>query len=189
MKILFLIAIAASLDTLPEASQLHASIEEFHTQKVAATLAEFDDASGGNWMNWTPSVGTGFNLQGQPRPTFSFSLSQVFANIERKKEKKAKRESIIEAGKLELAELHSQLSAMLDRHRLMKLELATIREIFEIDRQLHALETAAYEAAELSPMQYLPKRKAFIQSKLNLTKKEIELANLEGEILVFSHFR
>lgn len=188
MKLFLFLSFLSHLDTLPPASQLHASIEEHHTAVTMATLAEFDDASGNTWMNWTPSVGVGYAPNGEPRPTASFSLSQVFANLERRKERKAKRRSIEEAAKLELAQLHSQLSAMLQQYDMMKLELATVREIFDIDRQLFALETAAYESAEISPMQYLPKQKAFIQSKLAVTRKEVELKEIELEILRFSYF-
>lgn len=174
--------------SLPTADALHAALDSFHHHQLMATLAEFDDAPGNTWMNWTPAIGTGFNLQGQPRPTVSFSLSQVFTNLERRRERKAKRRSIKEAAQLELAQLHSQLAAMLLRHEMLLLELETMREAFDIDRQLHELETSDYEAAKLSPMQYLPKRKAFINARLAVMMKEAEVREVEREVLTFSKF-
>ncbi len=43
--------------------------------------------------------------------------------------------------------------------------------------------------AELSPSEFLPKQKAYLESKLALTRKEMEVKNFEAEILTFSHFR
>lgn len=174
---------------LPTADSLHAALDSAHARKLAATLAEFDDAGPPGWMNWTPSVGMGYNLQGEPRPTMSFSLSQVIGNIERRKERKAKRRAIEEAGKLELSQLHSQLDAMLQRYAMLSLELETMRQVFSIDSQLHDLAAADYEAARLSPVQFLPKEKAFLEEKLKMVRKEMEVKAVEGDVLGFVGFR
>ena len=175
-------------DTLPPAPALHAALDTFLNRQLLATLAEFDDTGPKQWMNYIPSVGIGYNLQGQPRPILSFSLAQIFNAKRQASDRKAKRRSIEAAAELERSQLHSQLSAMLQRHELMKLELATMRRVHEIERQLYELAVIDYEAAKLAPSGFLPKEKAFLESELNLMRKEMEVRGLESEMLTFCHY-
>jgi hypothetical protein len=63
-----------------------------------------------------------------------------------------------------------------------------MQKLHEIDSSLYQLAVLDYEAAKLAPSGFLPKQKAYLQSELELTRKEIVVRELEGEILVFVHF-
>lgn len=139
-------------------------------------------------MNYVPSVGVGYNLQGQPRPTVSFSLAQVFAAQRQRRDRLAKRQSIIATAELNRRQLYSQLSAMLQRLELMQLELVTMRRVHDIERQLYELAVIDYEAAKLAPSALLPKQKAYLEHQLTLRRKEMEIAELENQVLIFAHF-
>ncbi|MCB0522394.1 MAG: hypothetical protein KDD27_25845 [Saprospiraceae bacterium] len=178
-------ATATATDSLPLPAQLHAALDSLHHRRLLATLAEFDDAGPKQWMNYVPSVGIGYNLQGQPRPTMSFSLSQVFSAQRQRSDRQAKRRSIESSAVLELERLHSQLDAMLQRYELMSLELATMRKVHDIEASLYELAVMDYEAAKLAPSGFLPKQKAFLESELAVMRKEMEVRGLENEVLEF----
>ncbi len=173
---------------LPTADSLHAALDTFLDRQLAAALAEFDDTGPRQWMNYVPSVGIGYNLQGEPRPTVSFSLAQVFAAQRQRADREGKRRSLIQSSELQRSQLHSQLSAMLQRYELMQIELATIRRVHDIERQLYELAVIDYEAAKLAPSAFLPKQKAFLEQQLTLRRKEMEIAELENQVLIFAHF-
>ena len=173
---------------LPTPEKLHASLDTFLDRQISATLAEFDDGGPRQWMNYMPSVGVGYNLQGQPRPTVSFSLSQVFTAQRQRSDRLAKRKSLIATAELNRQQAHAQLDAMLQRYQLMNLELETMRRVHAIERQLYELAVIDYEAAKLAPSGFLPKEKAFLESELGVMRKEMEATELENQLLIFAHF-
>ncbi len=182
------IILAPTTDTLPPSPQLHAALDTLHHRQLLAALAEFDDAGPKQWMNYVPSVGIGYNLQGQPRPTMSFSLAQIFSAQRQRSDRQAKRRSIQASAALDLERLHHQLDALLQRHALLSLELATMRKVFEIEVSMYELALLDYEAAKLAPVAFLPKQKAFLESGLAVMRKEMEVAEVEGEIANLVNF-
>lgn len=186
---LFVAILFLQFDSLPPTPQLHAAIDTFHARQLAATLEQFDLSKKGAWMNYVPGIGIGYNLQGKPRPTLSFSLSQVFSASRQRRDAAAARRSASSAAALDCAEAHARLNELLGKLELMKLELATMGQVSAIDAEIFKLAKESYETAELAPVDFLPKQKAFLESELALTRKEIELRNFEAEILTFCHFR
>lgn len=160
----------------------------YQAHHLAATLAEFDAATPGQWMNYVPSAGVGYNLQGQPRPALSFSLAQIFTAKRQRLTLQAKSRSIEAAHMLQSQDEHRHLDELLAKLEMMELELGTMRRLHEIDRSLYELALLDYEAAKLAPVAFLPKQKAFLESELGLLRKGMEVKNLEGEILAMSHF-
>lgn len=199
MKILLLIAHLHLADTLPPADQLHAALDTFLTRQLAAQLAEFDESKKGNWLYYLPSVGIGYTpiaksgsdgnirFDNAPRPTLSFSLGQVLNARRRDRDIRAKRESLAASAALDREKAHRELDRLLHRHALLLLELETMRRVQEIDHQLFVLVQADYDAARISPQQFLPKQKAFLEGELGVMRKEMEVGNLEGEIRAFAH--
>ena len=200
MKLLLLIVHLQLADTLPPADQLHAALDTFLTRQLAAQLAEFDESKKGNWLYYLPSVGVGYTpiaksgsdgdirFDNAPRPTLSFSLGQVLNARRRDREIRAKRESLAASVALDREKARRELERLLHRHALLLLELETMRRVQEIDRQLFVLIQADYDAARISPQQFLPKQKAFLEGELAVQRKEMEVAGLEGEVLNFAHF-
>lgn len=186
MKLFVFLAIL-HLDSLPDTSHLYAALSTFHALQLNAQLTEFDESEKGIWMNYVPSVGIGYNLQGQPRPTFSFSIAQVFTAQRQRTDRSAKRRSLEAAAQLALQNDRRKLTELLTKWELMQLELITMRKVAALDEQIFNLAQADYDAAKLAPKEFLPKQKAWLESELTLTRKEIEIKNLEAEILTFCH--
>jgi hypothetical protein len=207
MKKLFVLLLTSPLAGLPTAhcqlpiaDSLHAALDTFLTHQLAAQLAEYDESEKGNWLYYLPSVGIGYTpiakgsadgdirFNNEPRPTISFSLSQVLTARRRHRDLRAKRESLAASAALDREKAHRDLDRLLHRHALLLLELETMRRVQEIDRQLFVLIQADYDAAVISPQQFLPKQKAFLEGELAVMRKEMEVGNLEGEIMLAAHF-
>ena len=181
---------------LPTADSLHTALDTFLNRQLAAQLAEFDETKKGNWLYYLPSVGIGYTpiakgssdggirFNNEPRPTVSFSVGQVLTARRRDRDIRAKRESLAASAALDREKFHRELDRLLQRHALLLLELETMRRVLEIDRQLFVLIQADYDAARISPQQFLPKQKAMLEAELGLMRKEMEVGNLEGEIRV-----
>ncbi len=186
----------STVHRLPSPDSLHAALTAYQAQHLAAALAEFDDATPGQWMNYIPSLGIGYSLAtdaegkvtSKPRPSISFSLAQIFNARRQRLAIQAKRRSIEAAHALQSQAEHRQLDQLLAKLEMLELELKTMRRLHEIDRSLYELAVLDYEAAKLAPVAFLPKQKAFLESELGLLRKEMEVKKLEGEILAMSHF-
>lgn len=194
------LALPAAHSQLPVADSLHATLDTFLDRQLAAQLAEYDESKKGNWLYYLPSVGIGYTpiaksgpdgdirFDNAPRPTLSFSLGQVLNARRRDRDLRAKRESLAASAALDREKAHRELDRLLHRHALLLLELETMRRVQEIDRQLFVLIQADYDVAKISPQDFLPKQKAFLEGELAVQRKEMEVAGLEGEIRVFAHF-
>jgi hypothetical protein len=169
---------------LPPTDSLFAALEKHHATITAAQLAEFDETTTKKWMNYVPSVGIGYTPSGEPRPTASFSLSQIITAKRNQQERERRRTAILAKAEIELQQLKSQLSSMLQEYELLRLELRTREQIYEIDRQLYELAKVQYENAEMSPVDFLPKEKAFLLQGLELEMKKVELLKMNQKIKV-----
>jgi hypothetical protein len=194
------LALPAAHSQLPAADSLHAALDTFLDRQLAAQLAEYDESKKGNWLYYLPSVGIGYTpiaksgsdgnirFNNAPRPTISFSLGQVLNARRRDRDIRAKRESLAASAALDREKAHNGLDRLLHRHALLLLELETMRRVQEIDRQLFVLIQADYDAAKISPQEFLPKQKAFLEGELAVQRKEMEVAGVEGEVRNFAHF-
>jgi len=195
------LALPAAHSQLPAADSLHAALDTFLDRQLTAQLAEFDESKKGNWLYYLPSVGIGYTpiaksgpdgdirFNNAPRPTLSFSLGQVLTARRRNRDIRAKRESLAASAALDREKAHRELDRLLHRHALLLLELETMRRVQEIDRQLFVLIQSDYDAAKISPQEFLPKQKAFLEGELAVQRKEMEVGILENEILMSSQFK
>jgi hypothetical protein len=169
---------------LPPTDSLFAALEKHHASITAAQLAEFDETNTKKWMNYIPSVGIGYTPSGAPRPTASFSLSQIITAKRQQQERERRRTAILGKAEIELQQLKSQLTSMLQEYDFLKLELRTREQIHEIDRQIFQLAKVQYENAEMSPVEFLPKEKAFLQQELEVEKKKAALSKKKQNLLL-----
>ena len=168
---------------LPPTDSLFSALEKHHATITAAQLAEFDQTTTKKWMNYIPSVGIGYTPSGAPRPTASFSLSQIITAKRQQQERERRRTAILAKAEIELQSLKSQLSSMLQEYELLKLDLSTREQIHEIDKQLFQLAKAQYENAEMSPVEFLPKEKAFLLQGLEMEIKKAKVLKIKQKIL------
>lgn len=181
-----------SQDTLPETTDLFASLEKYYSQKLQAELAEFNVSEKKRWMKYLPNVGLGYNLtttnEGQLtsklRPTLSYSTNIIYAGLQHKETRQAKVKSITETNRLELAVERRELEGMIKNYQYELQDLDFMQKMGALDEQLFEIATAAYDAAEIPPSAYLPKKRAFMKTQYEIFKKTQGIAALRQEIFI-----
>lgn len=167
---------------LPADSILYRSLDKYHQQLTAAELEEFDSSNRGLWMNFIPSIGIGYTPAGDPRPTTSFSLSQVLAAKRNRQSLEAKRRAINQAAQLRHQNDRHLLAGLIRQYGLLKKEFAFGKQLFEIDTELFEFYKAQFKNHELTASQFLLKRKSYLTTKNNLFKLESKLEEKRMEV-------
>jgi hypothetical protein len=189
----FAVVTAKAQTSLPGPDSLFAAIDTFYNQKLASELKAFESNPKDYWMNFVPGIGLGYNLQGKPRPTFSYSLSSLLNVRTQKRQVTAMRESILLKNQIEKQENKIQVSNLLKKIEILKSDLEFSFLVFEIDRQIFEVyqkkNQNQLENLDFSPTDFLLKKKGFLnkQQNIRLEKREIELLFLA--LLETSHLK
>lgn len=173
----------SEVSSLPTDSILFQSLAAYHQQLTAAELQEFEVSNSGQWMTYLPSVGVGYTPAGQPRPTASFSLSQVLTAKRNKQTLAAKRRAITESAMLRHANDKRHLTGLIRQFDLLKRELEFEKELFQIDTELFEFYQAQLENHELTASQFLLKKKSYLTTKNDLFRLEVRLEEKKTEVL------
>jgi hypothetical protein len=179
-------------DTLPEMSVLFQSLEHYYSQKLKAALAEYEITEKKRWLKYLPSVGLGYNLttnqEGQLtsklRPTLSYSTNIIYQGFQNKAARQAKILSITQTNRLELEAEKRALNGLMKKYDFELQDLDFMKKMGELDNELFKIATAQFEAAELAPSAYLPKKQAFLKKQYALFKKAQVIEELRNEILI-----
>lgn len=172
---------AQVIDSLPPDTILYQHLNTYHQSLVSAQLAEFEIATKGNWMNYIPSVGVGYAPSGEPRPTMSFSLSQVFTAQRNRESIEAKRRAIIATATLFHQSEIRALSNLIRQYRILESDVQFAESIYQIDQQLFQFHEAQHQNHEITASQFLMKQRDFLlkQQSLKRLKDTLEEKRLE----------
>lgn len=173
-------------DTLPPLEMLYESIQTYYQQQANAQLLEFQESTKGEWLKYVPNIGMTYTVAGQPRPSVSLSTAVIYKARKDKQLRQAKRASIQSATELLIQQEQRKLLQLVGRYEqaLRSLELA--QAIQEIEEQIFAIQTAKFENLELTPLEYLPIKRAYLQKRYELGEKKRGVDLLMGEILTTS---
>lgn len=179
-------------DTLPETSVLFQSLEHFYSQKLKAELAEYEVTEKKRWLKYLPSVGLGYNLTtnnegeltSKLRPTLSYSTNIIYTGLQNKEARRAKILSITQTNRLDLEAEKRALNGLIKKYDFELQDLDFMKKMGELDNELFKIATAQFEAAELAPSAYLPKKQAFLKKQYALFKKAQMIEELKNEILI-----
>lgn len=182
-------------DSLPERAALFASLRTFHAETDSANVSALNVPQSAalirkkfEWMHWMPSVG--FTLG---KPTVSFSLGQVAANIEakalrkadaleREAQKAAEIRKILRGGILAFRADSFALVALLERHETLSDALPFLREVEAIENRRFEILKGKYAAKEITPLEFENAKLANLRSGEPLQAKREEIVLLEIEI-------
>ena len=194
MKFVFLIFCAFAVVTakaqisLPSQDSLFASVDRFYYQSLVAELTVFESNPKDYWMNFVPSVGVGYNLQGKPRPSVSFSLNSLFQVRQQKRQVAAMQESIILKNHLERQKTKAKVSKIYQQIELLQEELNFSLKVFEIEQQLFEFYEKQNENYDIKPSEFLIKKITHLKKEesIRLQKREIDMLILE--LLEVAHY-
>lgn len=187
MKFVFLIFCAFAVVTakaqisLPSQDSLFASVDSFYNQSLAAELKAFESNPKDYWMNFVPSVGIGYTPSGAPRPSVSFSLNSLLQVRSQKRQIAAMRESILLKNHLERASTKRQVQLVIRKIDLLKEDFVFAHKVFAIDQELFEFYQKQADNNDITPSNFLGKKKDFLKKKesIRLQEREINLLVLE----------
>jgi hypothetical protein len=168
---------------LPTRAELFTALRRCHTEKAAAQIEEFRARERYGWMKWLPSFGIGYNLRGNPVPTVSFSLAQVYNNLNQKEMTVAKTRSLLRGSDLAFKTDSIDLDILLRKVDILREALQYDEAVAQVDADIWALKQQQYAAKEIPSEAFLAEKRAFIQRAAALAEKRKELALLELEVL------
>lgn len=171
-----------------------ACIQTRHARLLAANLAALQESKKGRWLKYLPTVRAGlapalsFSPNGEARsrlsPTLSLGLnsSLLYTAHRDKQQRAATREAIIKRAQLqedqELAKLHR-----LQRRLQIETDKLNLQDgVADIDRQLFNLYQQQYDNHDITPEEYLLKRKAFLLQELRNQDQITRIEALKFEI-------
>jgi len=185
--------LAPALDTTGTLNY-ESCIQTRHTRLREADLATLTKSHKKDWLKYLPSVSAGLspalrrdqdgNFSSRLTPTLSIGLnsSLIYQAHRDKQQRAATRESIIKRSQLqedlEIAKLH-RLQRRL-QIETDKLNLHT--GVTDIDRQLFNLYQQQYDNHDITPEEYLLKRKAFLLQELRNQDQITRIEALQFEI-------
>jgi hypothetical protein len=171
-----------------------ACIQTRHTRLREADLATLTKSHKKDWLKYLPSVSAGLapsfrqNNDGSVRvglaPTLSVGLnsSLIYQAHRDKQQRAATRESIIKRSQLqedlELAKLHRLQRRLQIETDKLNLHVG----VTDIDRQLFNLYQQQYDNHDITPEEYLLKRKAFLLQELRNQDQITRIEALQYEI-------
>jgi hypothetical protein len=178
---------AQILDSLPPDSILYKNLATYHQSLVTAQLSEFEISAKGNWMNYVPSVGVGYAPSGEPRPTMSFSLSQIFTAQRNREIIEAKRRAITATATLLYQSEIRKLQALLHQFQIIQSDIRFANSIHQIDIQLFQFYETQHQNSEITASQFLLKKRDMLTKEQNIKKIETSLEDKRLEIMEASY--
>lgn len=179
---------AQSTTALPPDSILFQSLATYHQSLVSAQLAEFEISAKGNWMNYIPSLGIGYAPTGEPRPTMSFSLSQILTAQRNRQTIEAKRRAITATATLLHQSEIRKLQALLRQFQNIQSDIEFAQSIHQIDVQLFQFYETQHQNHELTASQFLLKKRDLLIKEQKIKKIEANLEDKRLEIFEIAHY-
>lgn len=176
------------LRELPSDSTLIKSLVEFYQKDKNAKLVKYDIQESKSWLKYLPNLGITYNLQGQPRPSLSYSPISIINSRKQDKLRNAEKLSVEMSFEVLLSDRVGELLTKIREYELKKEIYKEFAAMIEIEEQLYLLEKKKYEANLIKPSQYLNAKKRAHQVKVSSLNKLHEITELYSEIIAMSKF-
>jgi hypothetical protein len=169
-------------------------IQQRQALQLAADLTTLQDSKKGAWLKYLPSVSAGlapairraadgsFNSGLSPTLSIGLNSSLIYQSHREKQQRKATREAIIKQNQLQEATQIAQLHRLQRRLQTEIDKLNLHSGVTDIDRQLFTLYQKQYDNHDISPEEYLLKRKAFLLQELRTQDQLNRIQSLHYQV-------
>lgn len=166
----------------PTAAQLDASIQVHYLDAYEILLSEYKETKKGEWLRFLPTLGVTYTATGRPRPTLGISSGLLYTVARSREQRRAKRQALRRQCRADIERSRRQVRALLARRRLLRAELKQEEEVFAIDTQLFAIQTARYHRLEIGPEEYLRAQRTHLLRQQALQQLRRQIQELEIDI-------
>jgi len=172
-------------DTLPSEQVLYQSLDSFYHHQTKADLSEFDLTTKNQWLKYLPTLGLSYTLEGQPRPTISWSSNLIYTSQKDKERKQAKRTSIQQKNDLKKQADQLHLTTLYFREK----EIVDLENSFEIDSILFEIKKDQEKNIQISPVELLQAKQQFLKRRQSLQQTYFNLEKLKFQILELARYQ
>lgn len=168
---------------IPSFQELESSLMIYTAEECDAQLTNHKVTSTKPWKELLPSIGLGYTVLGELRPSVSWSPLQILDRKERKIKERVQRESmILSCEVLKKERLHKLRQLYNDYHVDIKI-MDSRRSTLLIDEELFAITQRKYDEHLIKPSEYLAAKRSIIQARSDLKVMALELEKLRNEVL------
>jgi hypothetical protein len=184
----------AGSEATAEPGDYESCIHHRHQLQLAADLTTLQESKKGAWLKYLPSVSAGlapairrgahgsFNSGLSPTLSIGLNSSLIYQSHRDKQQRKATREAIIKQNQLQEATQIAQLHRLQRRLQTEIDKLNLHSGVTDIDRQLFTLYQKQYDNHDISPEEYLLKRKAFLLQELRTQDQLNRIQSLQYQV-------
>ncbi len=180
-----LVAQSATLSVPDDARLLDSlctCVRQRHTLLLEAELEVLNVSTKGQWLKYLPNVGVTYDISGRPRPAVSTNSSTFYTARRDKQQLAAQRGGVRKRVLLEEARTTGNLIRKFQRFVVERDRSDLYAGIDSIDRELFYLYEQQYANNELSPEDFLLKKKAFLLQEMRGLEHREKVGKLRFEV-------
>ena len=147
---------------LPHQDSLESALERSYERERDAQLMAFDANTKGDWKDLMPSVGVGYTVANQPRPTINWNPISIFNRKDAKKKQQLTRQSIILQYEAIMTEKLYKLRQIITEYEIDLSTLSAKEKALMIDEKLYDIKVEQYNQDMIKPSEYLQEEKKII---------------------------
>lgn len=179
-----------SLSFQSSSTELEACIHQRHQLQLTANLTTLQESKKGAWLKYLPSVSLASGFRASPDSPFGgggglsigLNSSLIYTAHRDKQQRAATRDAIIQRAQLQEDQEIAKLHRLQRRLQIETDKLNLHVGVTDIDRQLFNLYQQQYDNHDISPEEYLLKRKAFLLQELRNQDQLNRIEALQYEI-------
>ena len=168
---------------LPPQETLETALETFYDAERNAQLKAFDSGKQGDWKDLLPTVGIGYTVSNQPRPTVHWNPISIFDRKDAKRKQQLQRQSIILQYENLITDKLFKLRQLIADYDLDLQELDLKQKTLILDERLYAIELEKYEQSLIKPSEYFKEEKKILTARATLLSFQNELLKRRSAIL------
>ena len=174
----------------PSPPNYQSCLQHRYARLLEAELTTLHEARRGNWKKFLPALRLGLapalSTNGTVRlafaPSLSLNSSLIYTAHRDKQQRAAQRLAVERRLQLQLDTDLARLDRLLRRQAEATVKLDLYAGVIEVDRQLFGLYQQQYDNHDITPEEYLLKRKAFLTQELRRQEQVDQLQLLQYEI-------
>jgi len=168
---------------LPPLQSLESSLENFYEAERNAQLKAYDTNKKGDWKDLLPTVGIGYTVSNEPRPTVHWNPISIFDRKDAKRKQLQLRQSIILQYENLITDKLFKLRQLTADYELDLAELELKEKTLLLDERLYDIELEKYTQSLIKPSQYFKEEKKILTARATLLAFRNELLKSRSAIL------
>lgn len=172
-----------SLPSLPPVQELELSCKTYHNMRYTALLQEWEVKEKGKVLKYLPNIGFTFGL-----PSVSLGTDKILTAKQQKEVIKAKKKSLELEHTLNLNDDLGKIKIMYQNINYLLSNIYSEKELIQVEKDLFEIYEKQYKNHEITPTEYLQKKKAYLVVNQGFRNKIEDIRKLINELLLFAHF-